>query len=322
MLRRSTNSRLVMVTGSDGFIGRHVTQTLVRLGWLVCAVDRRAVVAPPSDSRIIHHTLDVASKDFTRLLRSTRPEAVIHLAAQSSLDALERQPEQGIRDNIIATANLVEACIGSSTRKIVFASSAAVYGAAKTFPVREDATVRPISAYGWSKAAGEQLVMRAGAQHGLEYAILRLSNVYGPGQEAKPEPGVIALWLGALLEGERLRIRTEGNPTRDFVFVGDVAEAIAAATIQGTAEVLNVSSGQETSLIDLLHLACQVAGEKSQPTVYAAPPGDIERSALNPTRALHALGWKALTPLELGLKRTWSYLSTSGWRQRAATAGG
>lgn len=319
MRRRSANGRQVLVTGSEGFIGKHVVSALVRQGRQVFGVDRRSPVGPSTDPQILNHRLDVGSPDFGRLVRVTRPEVVIHLAAQSSLAALERQPAQGLRDNVLATANLVEACGEAGVRKVVFASSAAVYGTDPQLPAREDADVRPSSAYGWSKAAGEQLVQRAAAQHGLEFVILRLANVYGPGQEEKADPGVISLWMEALLSGKRLPLSDHGKPTRDFVYVGDVAEALTAAANQGSQEILNVASGQETSLAELASLLGRVSGIEPQLRSHPAPAGDVDRSVLDPTRAYHALGWKAVSPLELGIKRTWTHrLSTNLPPQRAA----
>jgi UDP-glucose 4-epimerase len=311
-----------MVTGSEGFIGAHVVSSLLRQGWTVSAVDRRSPAVPTYEARVTHHRMDVGSRDFTRLVRTARPDVIVHLAAQSSLAALERQPDQGLHDNVLSTANLVEAAGAAGVRKVVFASSAAVYGSSQQLPAREDAEIRPTSAYGWSKAAGEQLVQRASVQYGTEYVILRLANVYGPGQELKAEPGVIALWYECLLSGKRMRLHDQGRPTRDFVYVGDVAEAVSAAAIQGAAETLNVASGRETSLAELATLMSAIANVEPAFQPYAAPPGDIDRSVLDPRRALHALGWKALSPLELGLRRMWSHLLSSGWAARRAAAAG
>lgn len=317
-MRRSTNNRLVLVTGAEGFIGAHLTDALVRSGWSVLAVDRRFTAAPRQEQRVTRHTVDVADREFVRLVRGTRPDVIVHLAAQSSLAALEREPGQGLRDNILATANALEAGAAVGTRKVVFASSAEVYGHAEDLPIREEAPLKPISAYGWSKAAGEQLVLRSAAQHGHEYAILRLGNVYGPGQELRPDPGVVGAWFMGLLDHRPLPITGGGVPTRDFLFVNDAAEAVVAALVQGQAEIVNIASGNETSLTELARLMCEVSGTKCEHVGHSGPPGEIIRSVLDPTRARHALGWKAFTPLELGLRRTWSYMLAG--RRKVATA--
>jgi len=307
-----------LVTGAEGFIGAHLTDVLVRSGWSVLAVDRRFTAAPRQEQRVTRHTVDIADREFMRLVRGARPGVIVHLAAQSSLAALEREPDQGLRDNILATANVLEAGVAVGVRKIVFASSAAVYGHAEELPIREEAALKPISAYGWSKAAGEQLVLRSAAQHGHEYAILRLGNVYGPGQELKPDPGVVATWFARLLDSLPLPITGGGAPTRDFLFVNDAAEALLAALVQGHAETINIAGGNETSLSELARLMCAVSGTESQHVAHTGPPGEIMRSVLDPTRARHALGWKAFTPLELGLRRTWSAMVAG--RRKVATA--
>ncbi len=302
----------VLVTGAAGFIGQHVTMHLTAQGRRVVAVDRK--VPPPGlfDGRngVSTLTCDVAGPRFRRHFRTIRPSAVIHLAAQSSLGALERDPSRGLRDNVLGTLNVLEACVTSGTSRMVFASSAAVYGSARV-PVRETVPPRPESAYGWTKATGEQLVVRCGLEQGLQYAVLRLANCYGPGQELKEDPGVMYHWLNAASNGTALRIAA-GERTRDFVYVADVVDAIhLALDAPLSGEILNISTGVETTLHDLAGLVCRITGATLPVEDHAPPAGDIVRSALDRARAQSVLGWKPRTALGEGLLAMWRHLKDS-----------
>ncbi|MDP2871750.1 MAG: NAD-dependent epimerase/dehydratase family protein [Bacillota bacterium] len=308
----------VLITGAAGFIGEHLALHLARLGRSVVAVDRR----PPAGSYRglpgVHAvTCDVAGPRFRSHFRALRPRAVIHLAAQSSLGALERDPSRGLRDNVLGTLNVIEACTAAGTQRMIFASSAAVYGSAAV-PMRETAPPRPQSAYGWTKAAGEQMVVRCGVERGLEYAVLRFANCYGPGQEEKDDPGVMSLWLDAARTGAPLRIAA-GRRTRDFVHVSDVVEAIALALdARLTGETLNISTGVETSLHDLAVLVCRITGATMSVQEHAPPAGDILRSALDRAAAGAVLGWKPRVTLAEGLLAMWRHVSAEPTAVRAA----
>lgn len=285
----------------------------------MAAVDRRLPAAGPAPGLVHVLACDVAGPRFRRHFRALRPETVVHLAAQSSLGALERDPSRGLRDNVLGTLNVLEACAAGGARRVIFASSAAVYGSALV-PVPENTPPRPESAYGWTKAVGEQMVVRCGVERGLEYAVLRLANCYGPGQEHKDDPGVIYHWLNAARLGAPLRIAA-GRRTRDFVHVQDVAEAIALAVdARLTGETLNISSGVETSLHDLAALVCRITGAALRVEDYAPLAGDILRSALDRTRAESVLGWKPRVSLAEGLLGMWRYLTAEAAAQTAAGA--
>lgn len=299
----------VLITGAAGFIGQHLALRLAGLGRSVVAVDRLPPAAGPLSRASGIHTLtcDVAGPRFRKHFRTIRPGVVVHLAAQSSLGALERDPSRGLRDNVLGTLNILDACTASGTRRLVFASSAAVYGSAWV-PVRETAPPRPESAYGWTKATGEQMVVRCGLEQGLEYAVLRFANCYGPGQELKEDPGVIYHWLNAARLGSPLRIAA-GKRTRDFVYIEDVVEAIAlAVSAHLKGETLNISTGVETSLHDLAALVCRVTGATLRVDEHTPLAGDIIRSALDRTRAESVLGWKPRTVVAEGLLAMWRHL--------------
>jgi len=300
--------QLALVTGAQGFIGRHLTAEFAQHGWAVFGVDRRAAVLGGGSPRIRSEQCDVATRRFGRLLLSLCPDVVVHLAAQSSLAAMERDPAAGLRDNILGTASVVEACRAAGVRRLVFASSAAVYGQPDSLPIREDAALRPVSSYGWSKLAGEQLVIRGAEAGGPSYAVLRFANVYGPGQEAKDEPGVISRWLDSIIRGKPLAVRSVGRPSRDFIYVQDVTTAIVAVAAGDATGCYNIASGRETSLAHLLQLVSELAGVDVAWHEHAAPAGDVDRSVLSPLAAERAFNWQPVTPLEIGLSTTHKHL--------------
>lgn len=313
--------RLAVVTGAQGFIGRHVTLGLRDQGWTVVGVDR---LAPAEDQvpvgSVRQEQCDVTSRRFGRLVMNWSPDLLVHLAAQSSLAAMQRDPAGALRDNVIGTAAVLEACQRAAVPRLVFASSAAVYGRSSVLPVTEDSPLQPSSAYGWSKLAGEQLIARASANAGLSAAILRFGNVYGPGQENKDDPGVVSRWLGLLLSGQPVPIRLAGRPTRDFVYVKDVSEAVSAAAESQVSGAFNIASGRETSLAELFDLMAGLVGVAPERVSYHAPAGEIDRSVLNPGAAERAFNWQPATPLETGLLATYQHLYTIS-RPSAGIAG-
>jgi UDP-glucose 4-epimerase len=219
-----------------------------------------------------------------------------------------KDPVQGLRDNVLATQNVLEGCVAAGVSRLVFASSAAVYGDPRILPTPEGAPLAPQSAYGWTKAAAEQLVMRCAEETSLSCTVLRLANCYGPGQEEKDEPGVVVAWLEALRAKAPLPLAQGPERTRDFTYVGDVVEAVITAMTAEDWGVFNVSTGIETGLTELAVLAAQSSGSAPQFEALRGQPGDIERSSLDPFLATRVLGWTAKTSVAEGVALTWDYL--------------
>jgi UDP-glucose 4-epimerase len=190
------------------------------------------------------------------------------------------------------------------------ASGGTVYGEQRRLPAKETAAPagRPLSAYGVSKkAAGDYLALYQ-RFNAIEHTQLALANVYGPRQDPKGEAGVIAIFAGKMLKGEGLTIFGDGNQTRDYVFVADVADAFSRAIDRGSGRLINVGTGLETS-VNLLHrMLAEICGVDEDPEFGPLPPGEVRRIALDATLAERELGWRPWTHLEDGLGETVAFM--------------
>lgn len=303
----------VLVTGGAGFIGSHIVSALLDAGHEVTVVDdlssgKREHVDP----RAAFVQLDIASDGLVEALVAARPECVVHQAAQVEAARSVREPAFDARVNIIGTIHLLEACRQAGVRKLVYASSAAVYGDPRELPVDEAHPVRPASPYGASKLAVEHYLEIYRAIHGLEYTALRYANVYGPRQDMAGEAGVVAIFARRVVRGETVTIHGDGGQTRDFIYVGDVARANVLALTRGDGAVVNIGCARETSVNELLEEICRTAG-RSVPVRYAPErQGDIRRSVLNNKRAQEILGWSPRVDLLDGLRQLIQYEQTGG----------
>ncbi|HEY8489154.1 MAG TPA: NAD-dependent epimerase/dehydratase family protein [Thermaerobacter sp.] len=301
--------RTVLVTGVAGFIGSHTAAALLKRGSAVVGVDDLSQGCrdrvPPG---VTFHQLDIRrSGDLDRLLADRPVDAVVHMAAQVSVTAGEREPGHDREVNLDATAELARLAARRGVGVFVFASSAAVYGDPAQLPLTESSPANPRSAYGLHKWLAELYVAHVARQAGMRHVNLRLANVYGPGQQARSDGGVIAAFLDRLAAGEPLVLHGDGRQTRDFIYVGDVVEAVLAALEGRGSGTFNVSSGRETDLLTVIrHLAALVQQEPR--VIHADPrPGDIRRSVLDPAAAMRDLGWSPRVSLEEGLALAWKH---------------
>jgi UDP-glucose 4-epimerase len=287
-----------LVTGGAGFIGSHVVDAMLARGDDVAIVDhmkKHDAVAPGAEL-FRADVCDVPA--MIAAFRAFRPEAVYHLAAQVDVRHSVEDPAYDAHVNVGGTAAVLEAARDVGTRRVVLASTAAVYGNPGVLPIPEDAALAPLSPYGGSKAAAESYLRLYTRLYGISTVALRMANVYGPRQDPHGEAGVVAIFCGAAASGERVRRFGDGGQTRDFVFVADVVSAFVAAGGADVGGALNVSTGRETSLLELeaeLGVSVDVLPERL---------GDIRRSCLDPRAAAAALGWRAGTSLSDGLRVT------------------
>ena len=237
------------------------------------------------------------------LFDEIRPELVVHLAAQADVGTSVEKPLLDAEVNVIGTLNVLEAARPVGAQLIFSSTGGALYGECPR-PAREDDDRRPLSPYGTSKLAGEAYLATWNALHGTSHVVLRFGNVYGPRQLAKLEGGVVAIFMDRLRVGESVRIFGNGEQERDFVYVGDVVDAILASTGRDGG-VFNVGTGQATSVNTLFETVRRVAGSDAEAEYADARAGDLLRSVLDISRTERELGWRPQTTLEEGLRLTW-----------------
>ncbi|WP_438448230.1 NAD-dependent epimerase/dehydratase family protein [Gorillibacterium sp. sgz5001074] len=300
-------ANLGVVTGGAGFIGSHLTDLLIRQGWKVHVIDSLTTgTRERVNSEASFHECDIASPEAGQLIVRLRPDAVFHLAAQADVQTSLRSPSRDAGVNLLGTVRLLEACREAGGSKLIFSSTSGVYGDhGREVSLEEDGT-SPISFYGLSKLAGEEYVRMFHRLFGLPCSVLRYANVYGPRQTAKGEGGVVALFTNRLLQGEPLVIYGDGEQTRDFIYVEDVAEAnLRAYEAGGAGETVQIGTSRATTVNRLAELLTSIHGQPVQLQREPSRPGDIRHSCLSYERAEALLGWSPHIPLEQGLERTY-----------------
>jgi len=230
---------------------------------------------------------------------------IFHLAAQIDVRKSVADPAADARINVEGTANVLSAAQKHGVRRVVNTSTGgAIYGEGRQIPAPEDHPVAPEAPYGLSKFCAEQYCEIFTRMHGLSTVSLRYGNVYGPRQDPLGEAGVIAIFCGKLLEGGRGTIFGDGQQTRHYVYVDDVVDANLRAAEAGVTGAINIGLGREKSVLDIVAVLNGHADEGFQAEHAPERPGEVQRIALDPSRAREELGWKARVELEDGLKRT------------------
>ena len=306
----------VAVTGGAGFIGSHVVDHLLERGHRVVVLDnfstgKRANLARWRDHAALHvQVCDVAHGIFAALaplVAAHGPvERIVHLAAQVSVVTSIASPQTDMAVNYGGTLHVLEYARAHGVKKVVFASSAAVYGDVAELPIGEDARCQPVSPYGIHKLAGEYALDYYASVHGVPTTALRFFNVYGPRQDpSSPYSGVISIFTDRARAGAPLTIFGDGAQTRDFVYVGDVARAILAALADGNSRAIcNVGTGGEISVLELARAIAALCGGRSSIAHAPARAGEILRSLARVDRLRDQLGVVARTSLADGLTAT------------------
>jgi UDP-glucose 4-epimerase len=295
-----------LVTGGAGFIGSTLVDALLADGHEVTVLDdlsrgRREQLA--GAARLV--VGDVAGPAVHEALRAARPEVVFHLAAQIDVRRSVAEPLLDTRVNVVGTVNLLQACVGTGVRRVVFASSGgAIYGDTGIVPTPESHPARPASHYGAAKACGEVYGGVHARLHGLEFVALRYANVYGPRQDPHGEAGVVAIFAERLLRGEAATINGDGGQTRDYVHVDDVVAANLLAMTTPHPDAYNIATAVETDVNRLHELIADACGGAPPPRHGPERPGEQRRSCLDVTLAGERLGWAPRIGLAPGLAGT------------------
>jgi nucleoside-diphosphate-sugar epimerase len=296
-----------LVTGAAGFIGSQLAQALVSAGHDVVGVDAFTDYYAESEKEENARGLDVRRLDLVDdALDLNGVDGVFHLAGQPGVRSFGDVFPTYVRRNVLATHAVLEACSTARVR-VVLASSSSIYGDAEAYPTSEDVVPRPISPYGITKLACEQLVHAYGSQFGVDAVVLRYFTVYGPRQ--RPDMFFRRV-CEALLAGESFEIYGSGTQSRSFTYVGDTVDATIAAMERAPAgAVYNVGGGEEASMLDAIALLERISGRTLDVRHLDAAKGDVARTRADVARIGRELGWQPKTSLEDGLTRMWSWAS-------------
>ena len=291
---------MIIVTGGSGFIGSHICNLLTGQGHSVRIID----IAPPPLG-VKAEFVRASVLDLPRLQRLVAgADAIVHLAALVDVQASITDPYSDFGVNVGGTINVLEAARHNGVEKIAYASSAAVYGNPSEMPITEAHPAVPLSPYGLSKLTAERYVLLYNSLYGMKNTALRLFNVFGRGQSAfSPYSGVITKFAEAINEGRQPIIFGHGEQTRDFVHVDDVAAAFCMALdSRGSDSALNIGSGKETAILDLLEKMCSLSGKTPNPEFRSSRKGEIARSCADISLAREKIGYRPRMDLEDGLK--------------------
>ena len=296
--------RQVMVTGGAGFIGSHLVDALLADGQRVTVIDDLS----SGDARRVakgaeFHQVDIVDRDaLDNVVDACKPQAIFHLAAQSSVTVSVTDPARDCAVNVQGTLNVLEAATRHRAPIAFTSTGGALYGNDAPIPTLEDRIPAPLAPYGASKWAGEAYIRTWSASSGVPHAICRLGNVYGPRQSPHGEAGVVAIFTHHLYTGRSPKIFGDGRPTRDYVHVADVVAALRSAS--GTAGVFNVATGVETDVMTVWGTLLEASGANIEPTLAPLREGELERSCMDPSLARQVLGWEAQVTVEQGLRET------------------
>ncbi len=304
----------IVVTGGAGFIGSNLVDTLLNAGHTVVVIDNLStgkfenlynVKEAAKQNRFSFHQMDIRDPSAVVAFRGQDTDVVMHLAAQPDVRYSVRNPVEDADINILGTINLLQLSAEAGVRKFIYSSSGGcIYGQPDSLPVSEEAPRKAISPYGVSKNVTEEYLRYYMEAHGLNYTSLALANVYGPRQNPFGEAGVVAIFIGRIMDGVNPTIYGDGEQTRDFLYVDDAVEAYIKAIDRGEGETINIGTGVETSVNQIYRQLSEICDFDGEP-VYAPPrKGELDRIALDITKAEATLGWTPRTSLVDGLKKT------------------
>lgn len=294
------NSKNVLITGGAGFIGSHLGDLLVENGYNLVVVDNLSSgIDGNLNKNAKFYNMDINSPEIEKVFKENKIDYVFHLAAQASVNAATKDPTHDATENILGSINILKFAKQYGVKKFIVASTAAVYGVPEYLPVDEKHKTTCLSFYGISKLTMEKYV----ELFGMDYIIFRFANVYGPRQSAHGEAGVVAIFADKMKNNEDIVIHGDGEQTRDFVYVSDIAKACLKA-IQSDVknEIINVSTNKAISINRLYELMAQKYLYKKAPAYTEERIGDIKHSILDNKKCAKLFGFVPGTSVEKGLK--------------------
>ncbi|MEK5037397.1 NAD-dependent epimerase/dehydratase family protein [Sporosarcina sp. FSL K6-3457] len=299
----------VLVTGGFGFIGSHIVETLIRNNYEVAVYDNLSTGSMQNvDSRVMVFIGNIEDKEtLEKAMETFKPDYVIHEAAQVSVQNSISDISNDALINIMGTINIIELSHEYAVKKIVFASSAAVYGNSNTLPILVSHPIQPLSPYGASKKTAEEYLILAKKLFDLDYVILRYSNVYGPRQASVGEGGVISILTNHIINNEQPVIYGDGLQTRDFIYVEDVASANLQALRFDGSGIFNISLTISSSINQLYSIIQSISQNDIFPIYKSSKSGDVKESLLCNKMSIQKLNWQPKYSLSDGLVKTYEY---------------
>jgi UDP-glucose 4-epimerase len=299
----------IIVTGGAGFIGSHVADAYAAAGHEVLVVDslwehgggrRENVPANASFERI-----DVRDERLGEVFERFKPDVVNHHAAQHSVAISSRDPAYDADVNVLGLINVLESAVKAGARKALFASSGATFGNPPHLPIDDATPQMPTSPYGITKMTAEHYLRFFRNERGLDFTALRYGNVYGPRQDPNGEAGVIAIFIKKFLERRGVRIDWDGEQTRDYVYVRDVAAANVLALERGSGGCYVVGTGVKTSVNELYRTLVEISGFEAPVERGPKRAGDARDAQFDASGAAATLGWRPQTDLRDGMRETY-----------------
>lgn len=308
----------VLITGGYGFIGSHVAERFYQEGYDVFIIDN-LTTGKKENVAFKHKSYKLSIEDpkCAEIFKSHKIDVVVHLAAQVSVAHSVSNPTNDAESNVVGLVNILNLAATYNVKKFMYASSAAVYGLQTELPIAEEMECAPISPYGISKLSGEMYCEKWGKLYGLPTLGFRFSNVYGPRQDGLGEGGVISIFTNRLLTGQPLVVLGDGEQTRDFIYVEDVAFAIYRGANSTQTGIYNLSANSQTSVNRIIEVldAIQPIAEVRYKEKRA---GDIDHSVLDNRKLMRDLDWSPIYTIEEGLSKTVAYFMKKGEKQQSA----
>ncbi|APQ97732.1 GDP-mannose 4,6-dehydratase [Clostridium botulinum] len=298
----------VLVSGGAGFIGSNLVDKLINLGHNVCIIDNLSTGNINNVNKKAQlYINDILDPNVSKIFEKEKFDIVYHLAAQIDVQKSITNPIFDSNVNVCGTINIINNCVNYNVKKIVYSSSAAVYGHPEYLPIDEKHGIMPISYYGLSKYTAEEYIRLFSNLNNLDFTILRYANVYGIRQDPKGEGGVISIFMNSLFKKQPLYIFGDGSALRDYIFVEDIVDANIAALSSGSKERFNIGTGVYTSVKELAENMIDIIGLKCNIEHASARKGDIANSYFNISKAKNKLNWIPKFSLKDGLKKTIEY---------------
>jgi len=293
-----------LITGGAGFIGSHLLNRLIKEGHKVCVLDNLIASKKTNlNFKVPFYNVDIQDTKVSDIFKKEKPEAVFHYAAQIDTQKSIENPVNNAKINILGALNILENCKKFKIKKIIFPSTVGVYGEPKSLPIKENHSLSPIAPYAITKLTIEKYLNYYQSQ-GLDFVVLRYSNIYGPGQPSDGGGRGIANIINRILKGEKPVVFGEGKQTRDFLYIEDAVSATIKAMRSPPGVIFNIGVNKETTIINLVKIISSLLNKEVKPLFRPLPRGVIIKSRVDFSKAKRELGWQPKYNLEKGLAKT------------------